>query len=223
MIANCKNGISSWELHRALGITQKSAWFVLHRVRLAMQTGTFEKLKGEVEADETFIGGLARNMHKAKRDSRVTGPGPAGKSAVMGLLQRKGKVRVKHVKDIRRATVQPEIRRHVEPGSEVFTDSLQSYIGLSPDYAHQVINHMEAYAKGKVHTNGLENFWSLLKRMLKGTYVHVAPFHLFRYLDEESMRFNERGGNDAERFLTVLSRIAGRRLTYEALTGKALA
>src|SRR6266567_4238613 len=218
-ITNAKNGISSCELARALGITQKSAWFVLHRVRLAMQTGTFEKLKGEVEADETFIGGLARNMHKSKLDKRITGPGPVGKSAVMGLLERRGKVLVKHVKDIRRATVQPEIRKHVEPGSEVFTDFLQSYIGLAPEYAHQAINHMEAYAKGKVHTNGLENFWSLLKRMIKGTYVHVAPFHLFRYLDEESMRFNERHGNDAERFVSVLSRIVGKRLTYDKLIG----
>jgi transposase-like protein len=221
LIAGAKNGISSYEVHRALGITQKSAWFMMHRIRLAMQAGSFEKLKGEVEADETFIGGLARNMHKSKLDKRITGPGPVGKSAVMGLLERRGKVLVKHVKDIRRATVQPEIRKHVEPGSEVFTDYLQSYIGLSPDYIHQAINHMEAYAKGKVHTNGLENFWSLLKRMIKGTYVHVAPFHLFRYLDEESMRFNERLGTDADRFLNVLSRIVGRRLTFKGLIGKA--
>jgi transposase-like protein len=188
-----------------------------------MQTGTFEKLKGEVEADETFIGGLARNMHKSKREKRITGAGPVGKSVVMGLLQRHGKVRAKVVKDVKRGSVLPEIRKHVEPGSEVFTDSLPSYLGLSPDYVHQIINHAEAYAKGKVHTNGLENFWSLLKRMIKGTYVHVAPFHLFRYLDEESMRFNERLGNDAERFLDVLSRIAGRRLTYKNLIGQTTA
>jgi transposase-like protein len=219
MIAGAKNGISSYEVHRALGITQKSAWFLLHRIRLAMQTGSFEKLSGEVEADETFIGGLARNMHKSKREKRITGAGPVGKSVVMGLLQRHGKVRTKVVKDVKRGSVLPEIRKHVEPGSEVFTDSLPSYLGLSPDYVHQVINHAEAYAKGKVHTNGLENFWSLLKRMIKGTYVHVAPFHLFRYLDEESMRFNERARNDAERFLDVLSRIVGRRLTYKKLIG----
>jgi transposase-like protein len=219
MIANCKNGISSWELHRALGITQKSAWFVLHRVRLAMQTGTFEKLKGEVEADETFIGGRARFMHKSKRN-KLRGTGPMDKVAVMGLLQRRGKVRTKVVPNIKRLNVQGEVRANVESGSEVFTDALRSYSGLDSDYVHQVIYHAEAYAKGKVHTNGMENFWSLLKRMIKGTYVHVAPFHLFRYLDEESMRFNERGGNDAERFLTVLSRIAGRRLTYAGLTGK---
>jgi transposase-like protein len=162
-------------------------------------------------------------MHKSKREERITGTGTVDKSVVMGLLQRHGKVRAKVVKDTKRGSVQTEVRRNVEHGSEVFTDQLQSYSGLSPDYVHQVINHAEAYAKGKVHTNGLENFWSLLKRIIKGTYIHVAPFHLFRYLDEESMRFNERGGNDAERFLNVLSRIAGRRLTYEALTGKALA
>jgi transposase-like protein len=221
-ITNAKNGISSCELARALGITQKSAWFVLHRVRLAMQTGSFQKFKGEVEADETFIGGLAQNMHKRRREKVIGGPGPAGKAAVMGILQRRGKVRVKHVKDIRRASVQPEIRKHVEKGAEIFTDSLQSYLGLEPEYVHHVINHVEAYAKGRVHTNGLENFWSLLKRMIKGTYVHVAPFHLFRYLDEESTRFNERHGNDAQRFLDVLSRVAGRRLTYKSLIGQAV-
>ncbi len=226
MVANCKNGISSYEVHRALGITQKSAWHMLHRIRLAMHTGTFEKLKGEVEADETFIGGRARNMHETKRAARIHGRGAVGKSVVMGLLERRGKVRTKVVKDTKKRTVQAEVRANVEPGSEVFTDALRSYDGLAPEYAHQVIDHAEAYAKGKVHTNGLENFWSLLKRMVKGTYVSVMPWHLFRYLDEEAFRYNERKKEydepkkDGERFIDVVKGIAGRRLTYAKLTGK---
>jgi transposase-like protein len=219
MIANAKNGISSWELHRALGITQKSAWFLLHRIRLAMQTGTFQKLSGQVEADETFIGGKARNMHKSKREQRVKGRGAVGKSVVMGLLERHGEVRTKVVPDTGKKTLQAEVKANVEPGSELFTDALASYQGLSPEYAHQVIDHAEAYAKGKIHTNGLENFWSLLKRCIKGTYVSVMPFHLFRYLDEEAFRYNKREGKDADRFSKVLSSVVGRRLTYRKLTG----
>jgi transposase-like protein len=223
MIANCKNGISSYEVHRALGITQKSAWFMLHRIRLAMQSGTFEKFTGECEADETFIGGKARNMHKGKR--KVKGTGAAGKTVVMGVLERHGKVRTKVIPNTKRKSVQTEVRVNVEPGAPVFTDALKSYEGLSPEYVHQVIDHAEKYAEGNVHTNGLENFWSLLKRMLKGTYVNVMPFHLFRYLDEEAFRYNERRHDkdnpktDGERFIDVVKRIAEKRLTYKKLTG----
>lgn len=220
LITNAKNGISSYEIHRALGITQKSAWFMLHRVRLAMQTGTFEKLQGTVESDETYIGGKARNMHKAKRERLITGRGAVGKTIVHGLLERHGRVKVKVVPNARKTTVQAEIRAHVELGSEVFTDSLPSYEGLNPDYVHEAVNHAERYVEGRVHTNGMENFWSLLKRMIRGTYVSIMPFHLFRYLDEEAFRFNERHGNDGSRFLHVLSGIVGRRLTYKQLTGK---
>jgi transposase-like protein len=222
LITNAKNGISSYEIHRALGITQKSAWFMLHRVRLAMQSGTFEKLQGEVESDETFIGGKARNMHEGKRNAK--GTGGAGKSIVQGLLERHSspsKVKAKVIPNARKGTVQGEIREHVKLGSEVFTDSLASYEGLSPDYIHDAINHAESYVRGKVHTNGLENFWSLLKRMIRGTYVSIMPFHLQRYLDEESFRFNERLGNDGQRFLRVLAGIVGRRLTWRKLTGVA--
>lgn len=218
MIANAKNGVSSYEIHRALGITQKSAWFLLHRIRLAMQTGTFETLSGQVEVDETFIGGKARNMHPGKRKAR--GRGIAGKSVVMGLLQRHGTVQTRVVPDTRRDTLQAEVRKRVKPGSEVFTDALASYTGLSPEYVHQVINHAEAYVQGHVHTNGLENFWSLLKRCIHGTYVSVEPFHLFRYLDEEAFRFNTRKGRDADRFVLAVGSVAGRRLTYRKLTGK---
>jgi transposase-like protein len=222
MIANCKNGISSYELSRAIGIQQKSAWFVLHRIRLAMQSGTFEKMSGQIEADETFIGGKARNMHKSKREQKIQGRGASGKVAVMGLLERHGKVRTKIVPDTASRTLQVEVRENVETGSEVHTDALRSYRGLDPEYVHNVVDHAERYVDGNIHTNGLENFWSLLKRGIKGTYVSVEPFHLFRYLDEQAFRFNERSGKDADRFHKTLGSVAGRRLTYCELIGETI-
>jgi len=219
MLTSCKNGISSYELARAIGVTQKTSWFMLHRLRLAMQTGTYEKLSGEVEADETFIGGKGRNMHKSKREEKIQGRGMSGKVAVMGLLERHGEVRTKVVPDTKSRTLQVEIRENVEPGSQLYTDALKSYKGLDPGYVHQVVDHAEKYAEGKVHTNGLKNFWGLLKRSLKGTYVSVEPYHLFRYLDEQAFRFNEREGEDADRFKKALRSVAGRRLTYRQLTG----
>jgi transposase-like protein len=221
LLTNCKNGISSYEVARDLGVTQKTAWFMLQRIRLAMQTGTFwHKLDGEIEADESFIGGLARNMHKNKK-AKITGTGGAGKAIVMGILDRNTReIRVKHVADTKRETLQAEIREHVALGAEVFTDELAAYTGLDHEYVHNVINHAETYVDGKIHTNGIENFWSLLKRGLKGTYVSVEPFHLFRYLDEQAFRYNNRKTNDAARFARVLAGTAGKRLTYNQLTGK---
>lgn len=224
MIANCKNGVSSYEIHRAIGVTQKSAWFLLHRIRLAMQTGTFEKLSGTVEVDETFIGGKARFMHKSKREAKFSGRGAVGKVAVMGLLERNGKVRAKVLADRNRDTLFGEIKSHVEGGANVITDEYSSYRGLAAEgtFIHNVINHAEKYVEGNVHTNSIENFWSLLKRSLKGTYVSVEPFHLFRYLDEQTFRFNERKGKDADRFVQTVKQVAGKRLTFDELTGKKL-
>jgi transposase-like protein len=224
MVVNCKNGISSYEIARDLHVTQKTAWFMAHRIRLAMQTGTFKKLTGEVEVDETYIGGKARNMHWKKRVQKIAGTGTVGKAAVMGLLERHGPdghsiVRTKAVPTVKKRALAPEIHQHVTEGSEVYTDSLSSYKDLNAKYIHQVIDHAEAYAKGKVHTNGLENFWSLLKRGIKGTYVNVEPFHLFRYLDEQSYRFNNRKMNDGARFVRALHGIVGKRLTYDSLIG----
>jgi len=221
MLVNCRNGISSHELARDLGVTQKTAWFMLHRIRLATKTGTFEKLSGLVEANETYIGGLARNMHKSKRAEKITGTGTSGKVAVMGLLERHGEVRTKIVPDTKSRTLKVEIRENVEPGSEVHTDTFQSYQGLDAEFIHNVVDHAESYVKGHVHTNGLENFWSLLKRGIKGTYVGVEPYHLFRYLDEQAFRFNNRKDDDAARFVKTLESAAGRRLTYDEVTGKA--
>lgn len=222
MVTNCKNGISSYEVARDLGVTQKTAWFMMHRIRLAMQDQDGGKLGGEVEVDETFIGGCARNMHARKRTEKIHGTGGAGKVAVMGLLERRGRVRTKIVPNIRKGHLQLEVQEHVLPGSMVFTDALKSYDGLEQDYIHQVINHAEAYGKGNVHTNGLENFWSLLKRGIRGTYVSVEPFHLFRYLDEQAFRFNNREDlDDRARFDMAVSRVIGKRLTWNKLTGKA--
>jgi transposase-like protein len=224
LITNAKNGISSYEVARALDISQKSAWFMLHRIRLAMHIPA-DRFSGEVEADETFIGGAARFMHRQKKEARRIGKRAVGKIAVMGLLERHGpladrksRVRVKVVPTTRRRVLQDEVRKHVEPGSALYTDALASYVGLAPEYVHEVIDHAESYVRGKVHTNGLENFWSLVKRALKGTYVSVEPFHLFRYLDEEVFRFNERGDNDGGRFVKVLRSVVGKRLTFADLT-----
>jgi len=227
LIVNAKNGISSYEIHRALGITQKSAWFLLHRIRLAMQAGSFGKLAGGVEVDETFIGGKARNMHKDKRAEKIHGRGGVGKAIVLGILERGGKVKTTVIPNTKKKTVQPIVRETVEAGATIRTDSLKSYEGLAPDYAHEAVDHAaNEYVRDNAHTNGLENYWSLLKRCIKGTYVSVEPFHLFRYLDEEAFRFNERkhpnGGvkTDGERFIDVTGGVAGKRLTYKALTGK---
>jgi transposase-like protein len=219
MLLNCKNGISSYEIHRGLGVTQKTAWFMLHRIRLASQNKTFNKLAGEVEVDETFIGGKARNMHVDKREEKIHGRGPEGKAIVAAVLERGGTVRAKVCSTRRKPELQAMVRENVEAGSDLFSDALKSYDGLE-EFQHQVIDHAVAYVNGNIHTNGLENFWSLLKRSIHGTYVSVEPFHLFRYLDEQAFRYNNRNMTDIERFVFAMRHIVGRRLTYKQLTGK---
>lgn len=222
MLCNCKNGISSMEVHRALGITQKTAWFMLQRLRLALQDDFFgSKLGGEVEVDETFIGGKARNMHVSERKRRITGTGGKDKTAVMGILERGGKVRTTVVSNRRKKVLQDEVRKHVTAGAALYSDALLSYEGLATDYAHKVVDHAVQYVDGRVHTNGLENFWSLLKRGISGTYVSVEPFHLYRYLDEQTFRYNNRKDlDDSGRFALGMSQVFGKRLTYSQLTGK---
>jgi len=224
LLSNCKNGVSSYEIARDIHVTQKTAWFMDHRIRLAMHAGSFDKMTGEVEADETFIGGLARFMHKDQK-AKIAGTGGAGKVAVMGLLERHGpdkhsRVKAKVVRNVQRDTLHNAIRDNVEPGSEMFTDAWVGYGGLEPAYTHKVIDHAEAYVKGNVHTNGIENFWSLLKRGLKGTYISVEPFHLFSYVDKQVFRFNSRKVSDGTRFAEALGDVTGRRLMYKHLTGK---
>jgi transposase-like protein len=228
LLVNCKNGISSCEIARDLGITQKSAWFMAHRLRFALHFGSFDRLSGEIEADETYVGGKARNMSKARREKKGISQkrSMAGKVAVMGLLDRHGKdgtsrIRTMVIDGRRKTQLCEPIETHVMAGSTVYTDALRSYNDIQGDYTHKVIDHAEKYVDGNVHTNGLENYWSLLKRALKGTYVSVEPFHLFRYLDEQAFRFNNRtGANDFDRFNMAAAMIVGRRLTWKQLVGK---
>jgi transposase-like protein len=238
MLVNDKNGISSYELAKALGITQKSAWFVLHRLRTALQMNSFGKIGGSggpVEVDETFVGGRIANMHKSRKakmqqirgDKQLKGD-HMNKAIVMGLLDRElRQVRAKVVPNVRRDTLQNEVLREVEHGSTVYTDEWIGYNALHQQFVHDVVNHVEGYVEGQVYTNSIENFWSLLKRTLKGTYVAVEPYHLTKYVDEQVFRFNHRGGKrkenritDAQRFELALSQVAGKRLTYNELTGK---
>jgi transposase-like protein len=235
MLTNCKNGVSSYEIHRDLGVSQKTAWFMLHRLRKAlhldpMGTKLGGTKSGGVEVDETFVGGKLRNMHRDRRarfaaETGHTG-GWTGKAIVQGMFDRdERKVRATVVPDIKRETLQNEVLNNVKYGSQVFTDDAVGYDKLKWRYVHEVVNHAETYVKGRVHTNGLENFWSLLKRGLKGTYVAVEPFHLERYIDEQVFRFNNRATkdnplNDSDRFLLALSQVAGKRLTFAELTGK---
>jgi len=228
LISNAKNGISSCELHRALGVTQKTAWFMLQRIRLAMQNGSVMKMGAngrQVEVDETFIGGKARNMHKDVKKRRGIKTGGASMTPVQGLLERTtakraSRVILQAVETRKRPELQGNIRKYVLKGSEVHTDELRAYNGLEEEFTHNVINHAECYAKGHVHVNGMENFWSLLKRSIRGTYVSVEPFHLFRYLDEQAFRFNERKDNDCGRFLKAAAGVIGKGLRYAALIGQ---
>jgi transposase-like protein len=221
MLTNCKNGVSSYEIARDVRVTQKSAWFMLQRIRLAMQDEFFgSKLNGEVEVDETFIGGKARNMHKSRK-AQLTGRIDDDKTVVVGFMERGGKVRTQIVTKRRKHNLQPLVREQVQAGAALYTDALMAYTGLDTDYAHQVVDHAVEYVHDRVHTNTLENFWSLVKRGLHGTYVSVEPFHLFRYLDEQMFRFNNRKElDDAGRFDLAVRQIVGKRITFAQLTAK---
>jgi transposase-like protein len=226
-VTNCKNGISSYELHRSIGVTQKSAWHMLHRIRLAMDAGGLTKFSGIIEADETYIGGSATNMHAHKREQRVTGTGGNDKMAVLGILQRTNgeipsRVATRVIRSANAKTLQGYVRANVEAGAQLMTDSAIAYRGLRADYIHEHVNHAVEYVRDTVHSNGIENFWSLLKRTIKGTYVSVDPLHLNRYCGEQVFRFNERKKDDYGRFALVVGSIIGRRLTYKELTNHAL-
>jgi hypothetical protein len=225
MLLNCKNGISSYELHRGLGVTQKTAWFMLQRIRLAMQDDFGGgKLGGPmsnpVEIDETYIGGKARNMHKDRHVK--THRGTANKTIVMGMLERKGHVRARVISHTANTQMQPIIKENVAFGSQVYSDGWGEQYRMDQHYIHEMVNHQaEEYVRGNVHTNSVENFWALLKRGIGGTYVSVEPFHLFRYVDEQAFRYNHRKMDDVHRFVIGMKQIVGRRLTYAQLTGKA--
>jgi transposase-like protein len=231
MLVNCRNGISSWELHRTLGVTQKTAWFMLQRIRRALHNGSLDKMGGNhgpVEADETYVGGLAKNMHAADRARKIRGSGGKDKTIVMGFLDRNAReVRAKVIPNVRRETLQAEVLANVDKRARVYTDSFLGYNGLAARfYVHEMVDHLRTYVDGQIHTNGMENFWSLLKRGLRGTYVAVEPFHLSRYVDEQVFRYNHRKDDngvkltDFDRFQTAMSQIVSKRLTYSELTGK---
>jgi transposase-like protein len=222
MIVNCKNGVSSYEIQRTLGITQKSAWFLDHRIRLMLDDEYADKLSGTVEMDETFIGGKLKNMHKSKKPKGTGYSGKAvgamAKTIVVGMLERNGRVRAEVVKERTQEVLHSLAIRHIEDGSTLMTDEWSGYKGT--DFQHEVINHAEEYVRGLVHTQGIDNFWSLLKRGLGGTYVSVEPFHLFRYIDEQAFRYNNRKMSDAQRFDLAARGMVGKRLTLAELTGK---
>ena len=232
MIANCKNGISSYELGKNLGIRQNSAWFMLHRIREAMKGGSFMVKMGgpkggPVEVDEAFIGPNPRKMHRARRLKLMSAEYAGSKAIVMGMLDRESRqVRAKVVPNVRREVLQNEILNQIEGGSTVYTDGSQSYDNLAArEYIHETVNHIQEYVRGQVHTQGIDNFWSLLKRGLRGTYVAVEPYHLDAYVTEQVFRYNNRATrdnplNDADRFALVMSQVGGKRLTYKELTGK---
>lgn len=223
MVANCKNGISSYEIKRDLGVTQKTAWFMLHRVRLAMREDGPKKIGGkgrEVEADETFVGGKVENMHKSSR-AKISKFNNWGKTPVLGLLEREGRVKAAVAPNRKKRHIHPNIIANVEPGTKLYTDDYPGYDSLPAEYQRELINHLQTYVNGRVHVNGLENFWSLLKRTLKGTYVSVDPCHLQAYVDEQAFRYNNRkDADDYDRFKLVLSQIVNKRLTYDELIGK---
>jgi transposase-like protein len=233
MLANCRNGVSSYEIARTIGVTQKSAWFMLHRIRLAMKDYRgFGNIKiggpeSEVEVDETFVGGRKKNMHRDRQLRYEQRGGAQGKTVVMGMLDRTARqMRAEIVPDVRRDTLQAEVLKNVKYGTKVYTDDAVAYDKLHWRFVHDVVNKTESYVRGRVHVNGLENFWSCLKRGLNGTYVAVEPFHLSRYVDEQVFRFNHRKDaegkllSDAERFSALLSRVANKRLTFAEVTGK---
>jgi hypothetical protein len=225
MLTNCKNGISSYEVSRDLGVTQKSAWFMLHRIRLAMQEVNPAKLggSGPVEIDETFVGGKVRFMHKRKHEKGMSYAGGNGKAIVLGMVERGGKVRAGVIEDRKRDQMQPPIHANIESGSHIITDEHTTYPFVAKPFFHEVVNHCETYVNGHIHTNSIENFWSCLKRGLTGTYISVEPIHLNRYVEEQVFRFNNRQkSNDSTRFAKVVSQVTGKRLTYAEVTGKVL-
>jgi ISXO2 transposase-like protein/transposase-like zinc ribbon protein len=222
MVVNCKNGVSSYEIAKATGVTQKTAWFLDHRIRLMLEDEYAAKLSGTIEMDETFIGGKVKNMHKAKKPK---GPGVTGKpvsgtakTIVVGMLERNGRVKAEVVRERSNATLHAVANKHIAPGAALVTDEWGGYKGM--DFQHQVVNHAVEYVNGLIHTQGIENFWSLLKRGLGGTYISVEPFHLFRYIDEQAFRYNNRKLTDAQRFDIAAKGMVGKRLTFAELTGK---
>jgi transposase-like protein len=219
MLGGDRNGTSSCELSRKLGVTQKTAWFMFHRIRLAMQDGAFKKLSGSVEIDEAYIGGKAKSTDVNPETGKLMPTGPQeGKAIVVGMVERNGCVRVAKVPNVQRKTLNPIIEKNVTPGATVYTDALSTYGNLDKAFEHHIINHSIEYVRGKIHTNTIENFWSCLKRTINGTYTFVSVEHLERYLDEQMFRHNARDKEDSNRLKIAVRGVAGKRIMYKQLT-----
>lgn len=218
LITAHKKGISSLQLSRDLSITQKTAWFVLHRVRysLGLNSGT-DKLSGIIEADETFMGGNEKNKHKSKRTEGTQGRSVKTKSAVAGVIERGGELRAKKIKNTNGYHLKPFVVKNVEFGSQLMTDEHLGYNGLAQLFKHSRVNHgTEQYVVGNCHTNAMEGFWSLLKRGVNGIYHSISQKHLQQYIDEFVFRYNTRKASETNRFDMMLNNINAR-LTYNTL------
>ncbi len=220
LCAGHKKGISSHQLGRDLNISQKTAWFLLHRVREMLREKSPVMLSNDVEIDETFIGGKEKNKHRNKKTEGSQGRSVKTKSAVLGIIERKGKIVVVPVKNTAAETIQPIMVKTVQAGSNIHTDEWGGYSGLNKNYNHNVVRHgLGEYVVGLSHTNNVENFWSHLKRGITGIHHQVSEKHLHRYCDAQAFRFNTRNENESERFDTILQKCTGR-LTYAALINK---
>lgn len=218
-----RNGISSCEVARGIGVTQKTAWFMLHRIRHTMQTATFEQLSGEVEADETFVGGKLKYSKRARRAARAGRPWDPSlnKTRVLGVVQRGGQARAWAVPDLKKQTMLPKLQEAVRHDATLYTDGSGVLYQIGKRFSrHDWVNHAIEYVHGNVHTNNIECFWSVLKRTIGGTYIHVNARHLDRYLAEQVYRFNERENADGPRFTKATKGADGKRLTWKALIQK---
>ena len=220
LMVNARNGISSYEIARSVGVTQKSAWFMAHRIRHAMMAGSLDKLDGEVEIDQTFIGPDKRKMNAESRERFEAIPAGRERVIVQTVVERGGDVRSRVIRDTSRSTIHDGIRAVVEPGAKLYTDEHASYDRLD-GYERESVNHGEGqYRDGEAYTNTVEGTFNLFKRCVRGTWVAISPTHAGRYLAEQDTRYNVRKLKDGQRAAIVGGMVGGRRMTYAKLTAR---